>query len=257
MYTDTRMNTALESMIGGIDVPPVPMAGIQQRMRAIPPRREPVRFLRPALAAAAVAGVGILAASPGLVQALEDKYDAALRAFGVAPPPAVPQSISSAIQSHTATLQSAQAKVNFTIVPPAGLPGDVTSSTIHTSPQGVYSGATKSWRVGESFVTFAYKRAGGRGFMLIAERYDPKGELPGAYTLEARDLPGGSVRLIKRAKFAWRNGDQMMSVTEGDGITAAEIGAIRDAMNGIALQTRDPKAPHTGHDVKFMRIPKP
>lgn len=258
MYTDAQISSTLDAMIVGIDAPPVPIARILRKMSAPPaalPKR--ARYLRPALAAAAVVVGGALASSPGFVAALEDKYDVALRAIGLEAPPAVPQSIKSSIHSQVTTLAGAQSKVSFTITAPSGLPSDVTASKILTVPSGIYEDKTKTWHVGAPVITFEYHRAGGRSFFLIAEQSDPATKLASNAIYEPKDLPGGKVALIKHAHFAWRNGDQVMSASEDVGITSAEIAAIREAMHGVALPGRDPQLMHSHGEKKFFRIRKP
>jgi|GEM_PF-2454476 len=258
MYTDAQISTTLDAMITGIDAPPVPLSQIHLKMSAPPPNRPATTpYLRPALAAAAIVIGGVLASSPGLVAALEDKYEAALRAIGLEAPAAVPQSIKSAINSHVTTLAGAQSKVSFRIAAPSGLPSDVTASKILTAPSGMYDEKTKTWHLGAPVITFEYHRSGGRSFFLLAEQSDPATKFAANAIYEPRDLPGGKVALIKHAHFAWRNGDQVMSASEDVGISAAEIAAIRDAMHGVALPGRDPQTMPSHGGAKFLRIRKP
>ncbi|MFN2528198.1 MAG: hypothetical protein ABR584_05720 [Candidatus Baltobacteraceae bacterium] len=258
MYTDAQITSTLDAMIAGIDAPPVPLARIHLRMSASPAcRPTAARYLRPALAAAAIVIGGVLVSSPGLVAALEDRYDAALRAIGLEAPPAVPHSITSSIHSRVTTLAGAQSKVPFTITAPSGLPGDVTTSKIVTAASGIYDDKTKTWHLGAPVITFEYRRSGGRSFFLVAEQSDPATKFAANAIYEPKDLPGGKVALIKHAHYAWRNGDQVMSASEDVGISAAEIAAIRDAMHGVALPGRDPQAMHARGEVKFFRILKP
>jgi len=164
----------------------------------------------------------------------------------------------SRLTPRNATLAKAQLRVVFTIVPPAGLPSDVVSSKIQTTPTGVYSKETHSWRVGPPEVTFVYRRAGGREFILIADRYDPHSELPPKYMFEAKDpATDGRPVLVKRQHFAWRNGDQIMLATEDEGISASEIAAIQAAMRGIAVPRRNLHAPDSGTTMKLRVIGTP
>lgn len=77
------------------------------------------------------------------------------------------------------------------------VPADV---DIRTTPTGVYSKETHAWRVGPPEVTFVYRRAGGREFVLIADRYDPHGEQPPKYMFEAKNpTADGRPVLVKHA----------------------------------------------------------
>ncbi|MDQ6932922.1 MAG: hypothetical protein M3160_07075, partial [Candidatus Eremiobacteraeota bacterium] len=129
------MSAALETMILGIDVPPVAVREIQRRISQPEPTLHQPHQARVALAAAAIIAIIVIAFpsnSLGLVQSIEASYRAALQAMGgIAPPPA-PKSL--ALSSQNATLATAQSRVPFTIVPPAGLPNDIVSAKIQTAP---------------------------------------------------------------------------------------------------------------------------
>lgn len=262
MFADARIRAALHAMIRGIDAPPVPLPHIQRKLsQPQPSLRYTSRYLRLTIATVAVMAVLVVALpsiSPALVQSIEARYRAALQAMGgIAPPPA-PESLVSALSPQNATLATAQSRVRFTIVPPAGLPNDIASEKIQTTPTGVYSKITRSWRVGSPVVSFFYRRAGGRSFMLIADRFDPQSQLPSKYMFEAKDpAPDGRPVLVKHEMFAWRNGNQIMTVVEGRGISGSEIKAIRAAMHGVVLAQRGLHVPASGTSLKFLRITKP
>jgi len=262
MFTDERISTALEAMIRGINPPPVPLSEIQRKIpRAQAAPRNASLYARVALGTAAAIAITVIALpsiSPAFVQTIGDRYRAALQALGgIAPPPA-PKTLVSALSSQDATLATAQSRVHFTIVPPAGLPKDAASAKIWTTPTGVYSKASHTWRMGSPAVTFFYQRAKGRSFPLIADRFDPQVGMPGKYMFEARDpRPDGRPVLVKHERFVWRNGNQVMEAIEGDGINASEIETIRAAMHGIALPRRELHAPDSGTNSKLYRIGKP
>jgi hypothetical protein len=180
-----------------------------------------------------------------------------LKVIGWTPPPPPPASLPSVRPVQAANLAQAQAKADFPIVAPAGLPADVISSTISVTPAQVYSKVTHSWHTGSPFVTFAYKRNGGRSFALRAERYDPQTGPPPKYMYSSDDAPGGKIALAKHANFTWRNGDQVMSASEDDGITAAEILAIQQAMQGVTVPERQTGLNDSGTIVKryVLRAP--
>lgn len=260
MSNDRAIDAALNAMLKSIVVPPVPLTEIRgkisqqstigvidrQRNRSLP-------VAAAALVAALVIAVPLI--SPAIVQNLEARYRAALVALGGIAPPAVPKRILSKLTSQNETLASAQSRVNFTIVPPAGLPRDAALYKITTSGTGVYSKETHSWRVGPQEVVFVFRRAGGRKFELIADRYDPAGEQPPKYIFEARDpTANGQPVLIKHENFAWRNGNQIMLATEGVEISASEIRAIQAAMHGKSVPRRELHARDFGRTMKVRVI---
>jgi len=260
MFSDAQIRTAAGKMLSEIDVPPMRLMEIQRKISQ-PQRveRRSPSFARPAIAAAAA--VLVLATlpkiAPALVQGIDAQYRAALQALGgVAPPPA-PASLKAKMTPIAATLAEAQSRVKFTIVPPAGLPSDATETSIHVAPVGVYSKTTNAWRVGESGVTFAYHRADGREFVLMVSRYDPSNPLS-KYIFEAKDpAADGRPVLVKHERFAWRNGDQVMTAIEGSDISASEIAAIQAAMGGVSVPRRELHAPNAGGDLFYRVIPKP
>jgi len=257
MFTDARISAALRNMIQGIDAPPVPLSEIQRKVAQLQPAPRYVpRYLRPAIAVTAVIAVVFVvfsSSSVAVIQTIEARYRAALQALGGIAPPPVPKSINSSLSSQRATLSTAQSRVRFTIIPPAGLPSDVVSSSIQTTPTAVYSKATHSWHVGPRAVNFSYRRAGGRWFALVAERFDPQSGFPPKYMFEPKPpAPDGHPVLTKYEHFAWRNGNQMMSATADEGISAPEIAAIRLAMSGIALPRRELHGPDKGTSYKFI-----
>ncbi|MBC5829051.1 MAG: hypothetical protein GIW98_02530 [Candidatus Eremiobacteraeota bacterium] len=182
MFADRQMSAALETMVQGIDVPPVALSAIQQKIsRRKPALRHTTSQGRLALAAAAVIAVIVVAFpsnSLGVVQTIEARYRAALQAMGGLTPPPAPKSLVSSLSSQNASLPTAQSRVPFKIVPPAGLPNDIVSAKIQTTPSGVYSKITHSWRVGPTEVTFSYHRAGSRSFLLVGKPVRSTGRVP-------------------------------------------------------------------------------
>ncbi len=228
--------------------------------------RNTARYLPLAIAAAlinALVFVALPSHSLIFIQTIEARYRAALQAKGGFAPPPPPESLRQSVlkqawSSPDATLATAQSRVPFTIVPPAGLPHDVMSAKIRTAPTWVYSTVTHSWRIGPSTATFIYRRPGGRSFELLADRFDPQSGPPSKYIFEAKDpTPDGQPVLVRHELFAWRNGNQIMSVVEGDGISTREIEAIRNAMHGVALPGRWPYAPEPGTSLKAYPATQP
>jgi hypothetical protein len=146
------------------------------------------------------------------------------------------------LRPQEATLASAQARVPFTIVPPVGLPRDVTVLSIATSGSGVYDKLTGKWHLGSQVVFFTYRRSGNRSFGLLADRFDPRTGPPSQYQYEDTGrLRNGLPVLVRHEKFTWRNGDQVMTAIDGADITRDEIRAIQNAMRGLPVaeaQTR-------------------
>lgn len=247
MYGDARLSAAMESMLGGTDAPPAPMSAIRVRMAApiVPAARRSNHVARYALAAAA-AIVLFFAIFPKASLALFERivvnsYAAAHRLMDWTPPPPPPKALDEAQRSQQLSLAAAQAKVDFTIVPPAGLPPDAVFTGIDTMPALIYDKAKRVWSKSAPALQFDYKRSGGRTFSISAEKDDPRTGPYGKYMWHVDDLPGGKVAMTKHARFIWKNGDQMMSAIEDDGISAAEILAIRAAMHGhdIAHDARE------------------
>lgn len=262
MYTDARISAGLETMVRGIDAPPVPLSAIQRKIeQAQAAARHPLPFLRLGIATAgiiAVISVVFPSYSLSFVQTIEARYRAALQERGGIAPPPVPESLVSTLRSQSATLAAAQSRVPFTIVAPAGLPNDITSSKIVTTATGVYSKINHSWRVGSPAVSFIYRRTHGRSFTLQADRFDPQDGMPPKYMFLAEDpAPDGQPVLVRHENVAWRNGSQIMTVIEDENISAPEIEAIRVAMQGVTVPRRELHASDSGTLVKFYRIPAP
>lgn len=261
MPTDVRIKTAVETMMHAIGAPSVPLAAIRTKMPKAALHLEQPRPRGRFAAAAAVAAAVVLSVlplvSPAVMQGLEVRYRAALRALGgIAPPPA-PKTLISRLESQTVTLAQAQSRVSFTIVPPSGLPKDVVSSKIVVTPTGILNTRTHSWSVGPAEVTFRYRRANGAEFALIADRYDARGERPGKYLFETGGVgPNGHPILIKHRQFAWRNGDQQMLATQGRELRTPEILAIQSAMRGTPVTMRALHSPDAS-STRTLRVVRP
>jgi len=258
MFTDARISAALETMVHGIDVPPVPLLEIQRKVsreQAAPRYISRYLMLAAGAAAAAVLVVALPSIAPGFVQTVEERIAGVLQ---WQPPPPAPRLLTSAM-SKSATLATAQSRVPFTIVPPAGLPNDIVSAKISTTPSAIYTKTTRSWRAGSPEVTFTYHRADGRSFFLMADRFDPQTGPAPKYIFEDKgQAPDGHAMLVKHQHFAWRNGNQVMTATEGAGLSAPEIEAIRVAMRGVALPRAETRAQlGSGTLVKLHLIPRP
>ncbi|HTU81757.1 MAG TPA: hypothetical protein VMF61_06485 [Candidatus Acidoferrales bacterium] len=229
-------------MFSVVDVPPVPMASILNRAAIAAPansRRVPpyARLAYIAAAAAALAFAIVPKASIAVIERIVvDSYSAAYRVMGWTPPPSPPKPLADktsaeAHASEATSLAAARSKVAFALVPPAGLPSDAVLVAIRVMPVLSYDTATRVWSKDSPALQFEYRRPGGRAFEIMAEKDDPRTGPPSKFVYEAQDMPGGKVALAKRAHFAWTNGDQLTSMT-ADGVTPAEITAIRSAMNG-------------------------
>jgi hypothetical protein len=190
--------------------------------------------------------------APGIVQNFQARLAQLLQ---WAPPPPAPKSVDSAIASHTVNLREAQRLVRFQIIPPTGLPRDAVLESIVATPVAVYSNVTHSWGVGPPTLTFSYWRAGGRKFSLLADDYDLRTGPPPKYIFNADEIgPNG---LPKRYRnFAWRNGNQEISILEDANINSSEIRAIRTAMHGAPLRFATTRAElNAGSIVKRYTAP--
>lgn len=262
MLTDAQLETGIAAMLAGIDAPPASVTAIRRYMllqqQSASGRRRRIQFPALAAAAAAVALILLPVLAPAIVQSLEARYRAALQALGGIAPPSPPKAVLSTLKSQPETLASAQKRVSFTIFPPVGLPRDIVSTTIRTVSTGTYTPATHSWKTGPMEVQFFYRRSGGREFVLIADPYDPNGEKPSKYIFDAdgRDAKGRPV-LIKHENFAWHNGDQLMTVTAGPDLTAAEIRNIKSAMHGLPVAQRTLHSPLTPKTMRLRVLVRP
>ncbi len=235
MFSEARISGAFEAMLSSIEIPPVPLRDIQHRVAQATLRERPHRrwfWYLPASAVAAIVVLALPKVAPGLTQTLEQQVEEILH---LTPPPPAPASIESAMRSQTGSLAAAQSRVSFTIVPPAGVPADAVLDTIVTAPTGIYSKGTHRWSVGSPSVWFIYRRAGSRTFSLMAQRFDPREGTPSKYFFEYRGVRDGHTFVVRHDKFTWRNGEQVMSATADEGISAAEIARIVAAMNGAAI----------------------
>jgi len=258
MFADARIASDLQTIARSIQVPPVPYADIHSGM-ARESRVAQRRALRYAAIVAiffVVLGAGLTAISSGSVRSLDARIAAALGGW---PPPPPPEAVLSALSSRSGTLADAQSRVPFRIVRPTGLPSDVASMKISTTPTGIFVKATHAWHVGTAHVTFAYDRFGGRSFSLIADRFDPQSGPAPKYIFEDKGVSAdGNPILVKHENFVWRNGDQVTSAVESDGTSSREIEAIRDAMHGIPMpQTETRGTFRHGSTEKLYKIPGP
>jgi hypothetical protein len=250
MLVDVRIAAGLTTMVCAIDAPPAPLTAIRRQLSQpqAAPRKAPP-YLRAVIAAAAAIAIAAPFVSPGFAKALETDAGAALseavillRALGITkPPPPMSKTIESALKSQlksmsgVASVAAAQSHVPFKIVAPSGLPIDVISARVAVSVGTSYTAKTHAWTMSAPKVIFTYRRLGGRSFALTAIRLGSEIEPMSKYVFEYDALKHRRIILVRHENFAWRNGDQVMTVSEGDGISPSEIEAIRSAMRGVAL----------------------
>jgi hypothetical protein len=263
MLDDARTKAEVRSTLMNATVPPIDLAAIRRRMsaRSKAPRGHRLRWRAAAACAAAiVAGLFLTARSPALVQTVRDHYVAALHAAGIGPsiPKPVPEAIRSIAAPVRVSLEKAKQQANFAVVSPAGLPGDVVSRTIFSSPLAVWSKEKNAWSADGVQVTFAYARANGRTFDLIASRYSALGLPASRYVYDADDVPTGGKpnRTNRGEQFVWRNGNQTLHTVTSAALSAREIDRIRTAMRGIPLPRYDgPARKQAGDRVERFVIP--
>ena len=169
--------------------------------------------------------------APGFTQTIEQQF-AAMTHW--TPPPPAPAAVESAMRPQAGTLAAAQVRVDFTIVPPTGLPKDVVSEKIVTTPVGVYSNVTRRWSVGSPAVWFIYKRADGRVITILADRFDRREGAPAKHIISV-DESTSRKTLISHDKFTWLSGQQVTSAIADETISKAEIERIRAAMHGAPV----------------------
>jgi hypothetical protein len=253
MITDEQLRGDFNAMLQSVDAPAIPFAQIHRRMHA-PLHHNPRPFAIGAAAAAVlIVVVALPIASPGVVQTLEQKIAAILHWTPPATKP--PASLYQAMTPQTVSLSEAQKRVNFTIVPPTGVPSDATGPTISVAPTGVYSPTTRTWSKGPNVVVFSYKRANGQSFLVAASAATSSTSPGSKYSFEDRGVDkSGNPILVRHERFVWRNGDQQMSIVADDSITSAEVLAIQTAMHGTLIPGLWPP-PQGGADM--VRIPRP
>jgi hypothetical protein len=264
MFDDARVHDRVRSSLMEAPVPPVDLVAIRRRMdvrRNVPPARfRGARVAAAATAAVIVALMFMTARAPALVQDLRERYVAALHAAGFGPriSEPVPAAIRRVAAPARVPLAEAQRRANFTVVPPAGLPRDVVSRTVFTSPLAVWSKQRNAWSTDGVQVTFAYVRGDGRAFDIIAHRYSARGAPAARYIYDADAVPrdGKPNRRNRQEQFVWRNGDQTLQVVASAAIAADEIDRIRAAMHGVPLPRYDgPARRRAGDRVERFVIP--
>jgi hypothetical protein len=89
----------------------------------------------------------------------------------------------------------------------------------------------------------------------MAARYAAGGEPPSKYMFEDMDRKAdGREVILRRDKFTWRNGDQVMTAIADEGIDATEIAAIRSGMRGTEIPGVY-RPPQRDGSVTQIRIP--
>jgi hypothetical protein len=254
MTTDEQLRDGLRAMLQSAQAPAISLEQIHRRMQA-PVQHDRRPFAIGAAAAAALAvAVALPIASPGVVQTLEQKIAAILHWTPPATRP--PASLYQAMKPQTVSLSEAQRHVNFTIVPPAGVPSDATGPVISIAPTGVYSDKTHTWSKGPDVVEFRYDRPDGRWFLVSASGVANQTRPASKYSFEDRGVDkAGNPILVRHERFTWRNGDQSMSIVADDSISAAEILRIQTAMQGTPVPGVWP--PSQGGGADMVRIPRP
>lgn len=232
MFSETRIAAAAQRYIAAMTVPTAPTHEILRRT-GHREERDRMRFYIAGILAAAVAlVVAAPRMAPGFMQTVEQQVETILR---WTPPPPAPARVESAMRSQSVTLAQARARVDFTIVPPDGLPHDARLESIVATPTGVYSNITHRWSVGDPAVSFVYRRRDAGSFTLVAERFDSRQGPPSKYIFADLGERNGHALLVRHERFVWRNGDQIMSAVADDRLSPREIARIRAAMSGIPL----------------------
>ena len=254
MLTDKQAAETLDRLITNIRIPRLPLAAIHEQLKRTPTlvvsHARPT-FRRAYAGAAIVAGIAVVLFSHSLVQGVEqavDRYRAALEAVGGYAPPKPPEKLLQTMLTEAGsapyvTAAKARSRVGFALLPPTGLPRDITKVALRVLPTLIYDPALHAWQVGPHAVWFGYDRAGGRSFQILTSQFDSRNAPPGKYMFETTEPASGRVLLIKHDIFEWRNGSQVTQAIDGPGISASEIIAIRQSMYGEPIPGRWPNKP--------------
>lgn len=256
MSDDTHLRSELRSSLRLAPVPEPNLAAIY-RKRDVPLPRGAAPLIRRALAFAALAAcIALLSThqAQAVVESIETKFNAALRAMGIPAGPPVTKALVSKLSAgtHSSSLREAQRQVTFALVEPRGLPQDIRSEKIYVGPTALWNARSRRWNESEKVITFMYTRVNGKRFSLQAGRYDPSATFY-AYMWQDAERPNGDpivehgkVKLIRYNSYHWRNGDQVMNVVADEGLSDAEVAAIRRAMGGTPLPAIKTRLPEPG-----------
>lgn len=245
MLADANINHTAQVMMGSIDVPPLSLANIRSRVvrhRMTVSHGLPHRRL--VAAATALALVALPAIGYSIVS-YQTRSRAALEARGGWAPPPPSAAFVSKLKPRIVSLSQARASVAFTLTQPTGLPAGTTLTQIQVSPVGIYYRKTQSWRLGPNELLFRYRSSDGHMFEITAQRFDINA-LPGRYIFEDRgpDAHGRPI-LVQHQNFAWQNGDQLTTATDG-AIASTQIQAIARSMDGTLLTLQWPSSRKEG-----------
>lgn len=256
MILEQSLRDGLSAVLDGLAVPDAPISSIRARIGApssVPVAFTPFRALAIAASVALIATVATPLVTPGFTASLEQRVAQILHWS----PPAVPlpASLRPVLQGHAIGLSAAQHAVDFSIVPPDGLPSGSALAWIRLASTGEYSAKTHHWSTGSKYVEFGYRSADGGTFTLTASSTSMLTQAPSRYMLEERGTDkNGNPILLRRERFVWRNGDQIMTAIVGDYLSVNEIMAVRDAMHGEPVATVWPPKP--SHDAVLRLIQK-
>lgn len=248
MVSESQLRANFYDMLGKLVVPEMPSAFIRARIDALPVERVDRYHLKPwvpAAAAAFIVACSLPVVAPGFTLSLEERVAKILQ--WSAPPVPVSPSLRPMLRGRVLDLAAAKRSVDFRIVPPVGLPAGSVSTEIRVASKGIYSAKTHRWVTGSKYVEFEYARRDGGTFNLIAAPGSSLAAAPLRYMLEERGMDAtGKPMVVRRERFVWRNGSQVMTAIVSDHLSAKEILAIRDAMNGIPVATVWPPKPSHG-----------
>lgn len=248
MVSESQLRANFFDMLERLVVPETPSASIRARVDALPVDRVERYRLKPwvpAAAAAFIVAFSLPVVAPGFTLSIEERI---ARILQWSPPPVpVSPSLRPMLRGRVLDLAAAKRAVDFRIVVPAGLPAGSVSTVIRVASKGIYSAKTHRWVAASKYVEFEYARRDGGTFDLIAAPGSSLAAAPSRYMLEERGTDKkGNPMVVRRERFVWRNGSQVMTAIVGDHLSAAEILAIRDAMHGFPVATVWPPKPSHG-----------
>lgn len=250
MDSELALKQRISGFVASAHVPPIAPDTIRKKINAAGHGARRRVWIGPAAAAAALVLVVAPLTSRSLVLSMQTRIEELLH---WSPPPPAPSVLTASMKPKVVTLSEAKTILRFAFVAPSGLPANAASSNIMVVPTAEYSRSNKTWSRTADVVRFSYKRRDGRTFVIMISRYDPAQASPGTYVFNGDEKDANGLPRRYR-RFVWRNGEQVTSASD-EGISDAEIAAIRTSMRGTPERTVWPPPAHA--HTRMILLQKP